>query len=135
VTADPASLRLFVDESALGLGKPLAITRHDVIHTGHPLIPQAPLVALDREWIPAIGKRGLAVISRDKRIRTKPAEVALPGKHSMRLLDRRQTRPRHWDYLVRVIRRWDDIERILNNNGAGPSFFAINENTIGQLTL
>jgi hypothetical protein len=42
---DPANLRFFVDESILGVGKALAIARTDVIHTGHPLIPEVPLGA------------------------------------------------------------------------------------------
>jgi hypothetical protein len=70
----PSELRFFVDESALGLGKTLAIARRDVIHAGHPLIPEVPL---DPYWIPAVGGRGLAVIAREKRVRTKPAELAL----------------------------------------------------------
>jgi len=136
MTADPASLRLFVDESALGLGKSLAIARRDVIHTGHPLIPEAPLGALDTEWIPEVASRGLAVISRDKRIRTKPAEAALLKEHAMRVFWIAGKRDlATWDYLVRVVRRWDEIERTLVDQGEGPWFVAINENGLRPLAL
>lgn len=136
MTADQESLRLFVDESALGLGKALAIARRDVIHTGHALIPQAPLGALDTEWIPEVAKRDLAVISRDKRIRTKPAEAALLKQHAMRVFWIAGKRDlATWDYLVRVVRRWDDIERALRDQGEGPWFIAINENGLRQLAL
>lgn len=136
MAADPASLRLFVDESALGLGKALAIARRDVIHTGHPLIPQAPLGALDTDWIPEVAKRELAVISRDKRIRTKPAEVALLKQHKMRVFWIAGKRDlATWDYLVRTVRFWDDIERFLSTRGEGPWFVAINENGLRELAL
>src|SRR3990172_11078121 len=102
MTADPAELRFFVDESALGLGKALAIARRDVIHTGHPLIPQVPLGALDPQWIPEVATRGLAVIARDRRIRTKPAEIALLRAHAMRVFWIAGKRDlTTWDYLVR----------------------------------
>lgn len=136
MTADPASLRLFVDESALGLGKALSIARRDVIHTGHPLIPEAPLGALDTEWIPEVARRELAVISRDKRIRTKPAELALLREHAMRVFWIAGKRDlTTWDYLVRVVRRWDEIERTLTDQGDGPWFVAINENGLRPLAL
>lgn len=85
MTADPAQLRFFVDETSLGLGKALAISRKDVVHTGHPLIPDAPLGSLDTEWIPAVAARSLAVVSRDRHIRTKPAEIALLRESGLRV--------------------------------------------------
>jgi hypothetical protein len=136
VPADPAQLRFFVDESALGLGKTLATARRDVIHTGHPLIPEAPLGARDPDWIPAVAQRGLAVLARDKRIRTKPAELALLRAHGMRvfwLAGKRDLAT--WDALVRVVWRWDDIESVLTARGPGPWFYAINENALAELAV
>lgn len=102
--ADPAELRFFVDESALGLGKALAIARRDVVHTGHPLIPDAALGALDTEWMPVIAGRQLAVIARDKRIRTKPAELAMLREHGLRVFWIAGKRDLStWDALVRVV--------------------------------
>jgi hypothetical protein len=75
VTADRHHLRFYVDESALGLGKALESARKDTIHAGHKLIPECPLGTLDPDWIPAVAARGLVVIARDRRIRTKPAEI------------------------------------------------------------
>ena len=71
-------LRFFVDETSLGLGKALAIARHDVVHPGHPDLPSVPRGTLDPDWMPIVSAMGLVVISRDKRIRTKPAELAAP---------------------------------------------------------
>jgi hypothetical protein len=57
VVANLERLRFYVDESALGLGKTLAAARDDVIHAGHPLIPECPLGTLDPEWIKAVAAR------------------------------------------------------------------------------
>src|SRR3954453_20554081 len=76
VTAVAEELRFYVDESALGLGKALEAARRDTVYTGHPLIPECPKGTLDTDWIPAVAARDLVVIGRDRRIRTKPQEVA-----------------------------------------------------------
>lgn len=68
--------RLYVDESALGLGKALTAAREDVIHTGHPLIPECPLGHSTRSGFQAVAERDLIVIGRDKRISTRPAKAA-----------------------------------------------------------
>lgn len=136
MTADPSSLRLFVDESALGLGKALAIARRDIVHTGHPLVPEIPVGALDPDWIPAVAARDLAVIARDRRIRTKPGEVELLRRHGLRVFWIAGKKDgTTWDWLVRLVRRWDDIEDVLANRGAGPWFFAINAGDLKELSL
>jgi hypothetical protein len=71
-------------QDEVGLAREL-IARRDVVHTGHDLMPETPLGVLDPDWIPAVARRGLAVIARDKRIRTKPAEVALLRSHDLRV--------------------------------------------------
>lgn len=136
MTADAANLRFFVDESALGVGKALAIARKDVIHTGHPLIPEVPLGALDPIWIPAVAARGLAVLGRDRHIRTKPGEVELLREHSLRVFWIAGKRDLStWDYLVRLVRRWDDIEDTLQTRGVGPWFMAVNETGLSEITI
>lgn len=136
MTADAAALRLFVDESAMGLGKALAIARRDVIHCGHPLLPEVPPGCADPDWIPAIAAKGLAVIARDKRLRTKPIELALLKRHKMRVFSIAGKKDlATWDYLVRVVRRWGDIERILEERPEGPWFMNINETGITEIEL
>ena len=134
--ADPASLRFFADESVLGLGKTLTIARRDVIHTGHPLIPEAPYGALDSDWIPAVAAHGLVVIARDRRIRTKPGELALLNEHRLRVFWIAGKKDlATWDYLVRVVNRWDDIEEKIATNGPGPWFVAIQERRLSDISL
>jgi len=132
--ADPAKLRLFVDESALGLGKVLAMARRDVVHTGHPLVPEVPLGTVDPVWIPAIAGRDLTVIARDKRIRTKPGELELLREHGLRVFWIAGKRDlTTWDALGRLVRRWADIENALAEKGPGPWFVAVNEANIVEI--
>ncbi len=132
--ADPAKLRLFVDESALGLGKVLAMARRDVVHTGHPLVPEVPLGTVDPVWIPAIAGRDLTVIARDKRIRTKPGELELLREHGLRVFWIAGKRDlTTWDALGRLVRRWADIEKALVEKGPGPWFVAVNEANIVEI--
>jgi hypothetical protein len=134
--ADPASLRFFVDESALGLGKALAIARQDVIHAGHPLIPAVPLGARDPDWIPEVAGRDLVLIARDKRIRTKPAELALLKAHGLRVFWIAGKKDlATWDYLVRIVRRWKEIERAVATKGDGPWFVAIYDGNLRDLPV
>jgi hypothetical protein len=136
MTADPAELRFFVDESALGLGKALAIAWRDVVHSGHTLIPQAPVGALDTEWIPAVAARGLVVIARDKRIRTKPAELAALKRSGLRVFWIAGKKDLStWDSLVRLVWRWNDIEDVLNSRNTGPWFYAINERDVIEIPV
>ena len=132
--ADPAKLQYFVDESVLGVGKALAIVRSDLVHTGHALIPEVPLGALDTEWMPATAARELVVISRDRRIRTKPAEIL--KAHALRVFWIAGKRDLgSWDNLVRLVRRWNDIERIIRTRGPGPWFMSVNEGAVREIPL
>jgi hypothetical protein len=136
MTADPNTLRFFVDETSLGLGKALTIARKDVIHTGHPLIPEVPLASDDTVWIPAVAKRGLIAIGRDKHIRTRPGEVALLREHSLRVFRLAGKRDlSNWAYLVRMVRRWDELEQIVVERGPGPWFMRIYDNRITEVPL
>lgn len=129
-------LRFFVDESALGLGKALAIARDDVVHTGHALAPNIPLGTLDTTWMPIVADRDLIVIARDRRIRTKPAELALLRQHQLRVFWIAGKKDlSNWDTLVRMVRRWDDLEEVVRNRGQGPWFMAINENAVIELNV
>jgi hypothetical protein len=136
MTADPSKLRFFVDESALGVGKALALARRDTIHTGHALIPAVPTGTLDRDWIPAVAAMNLTVIARDKRIRSKPGERELLWKHRLRVLwigGKKDLST--WDQLARLVRRWDDIEATLASRGAGPWFVSVNEFNLRDIPL
>jgi hypothetical protein len=136
MTADPDGLRFYVDESALGLGKSLAAARKDTIHVGHRLIGECPLGSLDVDWIPAVAARELVVIARDRRIRTKPQELAsfrdaglrvfwIAGKKDMST----------WEWLSRLVRHWPAMERVMSARGEGPWFYAVNDGGLKEIPL
>jgi len=136
VTADPASLRFYVDESALGIGKTLEAARKDVVHAGHRLIPECGLGALDPTWIPSVAQRDLIVIARDRHIRTRPQELRVFAQAGLRVfwIAGKKDLPT-WDWLTRLVRRWDAIERTIQTRGAGPWFYAVNENGLAELSV
>lgn len=72
-----APARFFVDENDLALGRSLAHARKDVLHPGHVRLPDVPPGTPDAHWLPIVGGLGLVVITRDKKIRSRPAEAEL----------------------------------------------------------
>lgn len=136
MTADPDSLRFYVDESAMGIGKTLAAARKDTIHVGHPLIPECPVGVLDTDWIPAVATRNLVVIGRDRRIRTRPAELLKLREAALRVF---QIGGKHdlstWEWLVRLVRHWETIETIVRVRGAGPWFYVVNEQRVIEIDV
>lgn len=134
MSADPESLRFYVDESALGVGKTLEAARTDTIHVGHKLIPECPLGVVDPVWIPAVAARDLIVIGRDRRIRTKPQELRALRDAGLRVfwIAGKRDLPT-WECLVRLVRHWGRMEEIVRVEGNGPWFYAINEQTITEI--
>jgi hypothetical protein len=66
----------FADENALGLGKLLRRSgREDVLYPGHEDLPEVPLGTPDVDWMTVVARRDLIVLTRDRRIRTRPAEL------------------------------------------------------------
>jgi hypothetical protein len=128
--------RFYVDETSIGLGKVLSIARKDVVYPGHPDLPEVPPGTLDIDWMPAVAKRNLVVIGRDKRIRIKPVELAALKTNQLRVFHLATRRDlTTWGYLVQLVPRWNDIEQIIANRGAGPWFYAIHETRITEVAL
>lgn len=65
--------RWFFDENSIGVARALQYVRGDVTWPGGPggLVPEG---AKDPQWLPVVGKAGLVVLTRDKRIRRRPLE-------------------------------------------------------------
>jgi hypothetical protein len=83
---DRDHVRYFADESALGLAKVLWRDHHrdDVVHPGHPLLPEIPRGTADLDWLPLVGRLELIVLTRDRRIRSRPAELRAYREHGVR---------------------------------------------------
>lgn len=75
----------FTDENTLGLGRLLVRSgREDILYPGHPDLPEVPLATADLDWMPIVGQRELVVVTRDKHIRTRPAELNAYHEHGIR---------------------------------------------------
>lgn len=132
----PAPARFCVDEDILGLGMALAIARRDVVHPGHRYLPEVPRGTVDDEWIPRVAERDLVVISRDRRLRTKPANLAALRAHQLRVFWIAGKKSlTTWDYLVRLTRRWDNIEHQIGERGPGPWFIAVYDEGVREWTV
>ncbi|WP_397219002.1 PIN-like domain-containing protein [Nocardioides terrisoli] len=85
----------FTDENTLGLGKLLRRAgRDDVIYPGHEDLPEVPVGTPDLDWMPVVAYRQLIVVTRDRRIRTRPVELrAYWGTRDQVGVDRRQAGP------------------------------------------
>jgi hypothetical protein len=117
----PADVRFYVDADILGLAKLLVQVRHDVTYPGDPggvlhrrHRPPCPITdpaTLDRDWIPHVAAKGWVIITRDRNIQDRPAEIAAVRDHGARMVtlhgpDARGT----WQQLEVFMCRWRDIE-------------------------
>jgi PIN like domain len=112
------------------------MARTDTIHVGHRLIPECPVGVYDTVWIPQIARRDLVVIGRDKRIRTKPQEIKLLREAGLRVfwIGGKRDLPT-WEWLVRLVRHWESMERTIDNRGAGPWFYAVNDHGLSEIRV
>ena len=130
------AIRWYADESVLGLGRLLADQRDDVVHPGHPLVPDLPLGALDTEWMPLVAARGWIALHRDRRIRTRPVELALFHQHRLRTVwfgGRKDLSSR--DQLVLLERHWEALERAAASRGPGPWSLTLTERGLHEVRL
>lgn len=84
--ADP--IRYLADENAIGLAKVLIMehSRTDVRHVGQAELPEIPRGTPDLQWLAWAGQRGWIVLTRDRRIRTRPAELRAFREHGVRVV-------------------------------------------------
>ncbi len=110
-----------------------AEVRGDVVHPGHEACPIA-CGAADDVWLPYVGREGLLLITRDKRIRRRLVEKQALVKHSVKALIMTQSgNSSMQDILDLVLRSWTHIERLADEHG--PWVRSLTRNGIGDLLL
>lgn len=128
--------RFFVDENDLALGRALDAEHGDVVYPGHPDLPEVPRGALDDDWLPVVAEKRLVVITRDKKIRYRPAEkrawvehgvrgFVLTGKKSQTTADSKAILDRHWP----------TIEAALDDEPDGPWMRSVTEREVRSIPL
>src|SRR5690606_7295054 len=104
--------------------------RRDFVYPGHEELPQVPLGALDLDWMPVIGALGLVVITRDRRLRTRPAELRAYWEFGIRAVwigGKEHLGPR--DQVELFMRHETRLQQEIVNRGAGP--WALNMSASG----
>lgn len=137
-----AEVRYYVDADVLGLAKVLASLRPDVTYPGDPggavrkrSRPPCPITTTDVDddvWIPIVASRGWGIITRDKAIQRRPAEIEAvrdSGAKMFALTSREQLSV--WDQLEIVLSRWRDIERLADD--PGPYIYAVTRTSIRRV--
>jgi PIN like domain len=125
------AIRFYVDADLIGLGKLLVQVRTDVTHAGDPggigidkkERPPSPVQpgALDVDWIPIVAANRWIVITRDRHMRSRPAEERLIREASARHVRIEgspiQRKLRKWDQLGILVGQWRGIERLVDEPG------------------
>jgi hypothetical protein len=110
--------RWFVDENSLGVAKALTYVRGDITWPGAPDGP-VPAGAADTAWLPIIGQAGLVVLTRDKRIRSRPLERQALLDHNVRACFLTSGGSLTLFEQLRLwLRYWDDIENLVADHPA-----------------
>lgn len=109
----------------------IAGCRSDVLHAGGPGSP--PVNTKDPDWLALAGRERWVVISRDKNIRRRPAELRAVLDHGVRLFVLTSAgNLSRWDTLDLLVRRWPDIAAAAEDN-AGPFICSVTRNGLRGL--
>jgi hypothetical protein len=128
--------RFFSDETDLALGKALAVRHGGVVFPGHPDLPEVPRGSLDDEWLPAIGARGLIVVTRDQRIRYRPVEKLRWIEHQVRgfVLTGRRSQSTSQSLAI-LDHHWPEMEELAAQRPVGPWMFAVTQERLREVEL
>lgn len=127
----------FTDENVKGLGKLLERQgRDDVVYPGHAALPEVPPGTPDLDWMRLVAERDLIVITRDRRIRTRPAELNLYLEFGLRSvwIGAKQDLGPH-DQLELFLRHEARLEREIVKRGPGPWALAMSAAGLRPLRL
>lgn len=99
-------------------------------------MPQLQLGMRDVDWIAAAAALGLVVISRDRRMRTRPAERQAMLDHGRRWVWIGAKRDQStWDWAVLLAKHWDRLEAMVTALGDGPWFLVLTSKGLHQIEV
>src|SRR5699024_3220725 len=108
----------------------------EVLYPGHPDLPEVQRGAPDLGWMPEVARRGLLVVTRDRRIRTRPAELRTYwefGIRSVWLAAQQDMGPA--DQIQLFLRFRVRLEREAIKRGSGPWALAMTPSGVRPLNL
>ncbi len=84
-----------------------------------------PHDATDEAWLPVAGRERWIVVTRDKKVRSRPGQRELIRKHGVGCFILAQKRPlTRWDYLKLLTATLDEMERI-DSKSTRPYLFLV----------
>jgi hypothetical protein len=85
----------------------------DAQHLRDAFPPNTP----DEVWLPAIGERGWYLVTRDKKIRTRPHQIDALLRSNVGAFTFTQKRdPLRWGWVELVVRRWLEIQEFADSH-------------------
>ena len=127
----------FTDENTLELGKLLRRAGGvGVVYPGHGDLPEVPVGTPDLDWMPVIARRRLIVVTRDRRIRSRPAELRAYWEQVIRSVwfGAKQGLGRR-EQVELFLRHEERLQREVTERGRGPWALAMIPTGIRPLTL
>ncbi len=138
----PAIVRYFFDANILGAAKIMVQIRSDVTYPGDPggvhgkrerppcLVTSA--AARDEDWIPIVAREGWSIITRDRRILERPAELEAVRDNGAKLFAITSREALNTFGLLEVLmRRWRDIDTI--SATPGPYAYGLTRSAASRL--
>lgn len=122
----------------MGVAKVLATDhgRADVVFPGHLLLPEIPRGSTDNDWMTVVGRLGWIVLTRDRRIRTRPAELEAyraSGIRSVWMGGKHDHSPH--DLAAMFLRHEPRLLQLATRLGAGPWATTMTKNGVRELRM
>jgi len=126
--------RWFVDENLVKVGRALSQVRVDVVFPGSERLPQVPRGCDDEVWLPIVGQAGWAVITRDRRIRSRPVERLRFEQHGVRSFCITGTQEMNdWEKLSLLVRQWAAMASQYDALGGGPWMCSVTSHGVSKM--
>lgn len=126
--AKPATVRLYFDADVLGLAKLLCQERPDFTYPGdpgarvkkreRPSCPVSSPAVKDPVWIPIVAARGWLIVTRDRAIQGRRAEINAVRNHSAKMVNlASEDANSTWAQVEVFMTRWRNIEALFDQPG------------------
>jgi hypothetical protein len=127
-SAKSATVRLYSDADVLGLAKLLCTERADFTYPGDPGArikkrqrPPCPITmpgTKDPDWIPQVAAKGWLIITRDRHIQDKLAEINAVRTHGAKMVNfASEDAGSIWGQLEVFMSRWREIDALIDAPG------------------